>query len=83
MKVPTSVIKLRYDDTRSRSCREDEARFEDGEDGESPGVLQYAPRNNLVVYKRSESHPMLLAGLPARLTPSRPLFLLSTNDETG
>jgi hypothetical protein len=29
IEVPTSFIKLRYDDSRSRSCREDEARFED------------------------------------------------------
>lgn len=37
--VPTSIIKLRYDNPRSPSCREDEARFEDSEDGKSPGVL--------------------------------------------
>jgi len=37
--VPTSIIKLRYDNPRSRSCREDEARFEDSEDGKSPGIL--------------------------------------------
>ncbi len=44
----TSVVKLRNDDAAACSCREYEACFDDGEDGEALGILEDAAGDDAI-----------------------------------